>query len=296
MNVDFSPLKNKSVMLTGSTGFLGSHLLKALQGYAEYIYTPSRKYLMAECPLLRVDYIIHAAGYAVPSIFTKDPLNTIRVNTEMVFRLMEYLKPNGSFLFCSTSEIYKGCGHLVMENDIGTTNPQHERAAYIEGKRCGEAIIGGFVQQGIRAKIARISLAYGPGTKAGDARVLNQFIEQALVNGVIKLRDDGSAMPTYCYIDDMVEMMLNVLLHGKQDIYNLGGRSRMSLEQLAHWIGDLTGANVKIPESPEGIPFVTMDINRYCKEFGKEDFIHLGEGLQKTIDYQKGLYGRHAIV
>ncbi len=137
---------------------------------------------------------------------------------------------------------------------------------------------------------ARISLAYGPGTKKSDARVLNQFIEKALTRGRIDLIDDGSARPTYCYIDDTVEMLWNILLHGTQEVYNVGGISEISLSALSQKIGHMLGVPAVIPVSPVGTPHVKMDISRYQKEFGKTDYVSLDDGLRATIAYQRALY------
>ena len=287
MNVDWSPLVGKTAMITGSTGLIGSHLRTSLQKIAANVVFPSRDFDALMPP---VDYIIHAAGYSIPSLFTADPIGTIEVNTETVIRLMRCLKPGGSFLFCSTSEIYKGFLGIPAEGDIGSTTPQHPRSAYIEGKRCGEAIIKAYRDLGVRALVARINLAYGPGTKARDGRVLNQFIEQALTTGKIQPRDNCSCTPTYCYIDDMVEMLWNVLLHGTQDVYNLSGIDTLPLSNLAKLIGKLTGAEVIIPKEPVSAPFVTMDTTRYRREFKKRDFVTLRQGMSKTIEYQRSLY------
>ena len=290
MKVDWSPLVGKTVMVTGSTGLIGSHLRTSVQKIAAHCYFPARGALLGGELLPKVDYVIHAAGYGVPALFMKSPIETIQVNTETVISLMKCLKSNGSFLFCSTSEIYKGFHGIPSENDIGATNPQHPRSAYIEGKRCGEAIMKAYRDGGIQAKVARINLVYGPGTKVHDGRVLNQLIEQALTTGKIQPRDNCSCTPTYCYIDDMVEMLWNVLLHGTQEVNNLAGIDTLPLSNLAKLVGKLTGAEVIIPKEPVSAPFVTMDTTRYRREFKKRDFVTLRQGMSKTIEYQRGLY------
>ena len=112
---------------------------------------------------------------------------------------------------------------------VGTTTPYHPRAAYIEGKRCGEVIVNAQRSKGIRAMSARIGLTYGPGTRKHDARVMNQFIEQALTTGKIQLIDDGSSGVCYCYAEDLMKMLWKILLHGTEAVYNVGGQDRMSI-------------------------------------------------------------------
>ncbi len=131
MNVDWSPLADKTIMVTGSSGFIGRTLQTSLTGIKHGgVYHVSHKQL-ENFELPQVDYIIHAAGYAAPAIFTKQTIETIQVNTDTIIKLIQHLKPEGSFLFCSSSGIYKGIDHLATEDDIGTTNPQHGRSAYI---------------------------------------------------------------------------------------------------------------------------------------------------------------------
>jgi len=205
-----------------------------------------------------------------------------------------YLKPGGKLLYLSSSEVYSGLPYPPFsENQIGNTSPSHPRACYIEGKKCGETICMAARRKGIDAKIARVSLVYGDGTKKGDSRVLNQFIEQALTNKRIELRDSGTAKRTYCYISDAVKMMWKILLDGKSDIYNLGGFSTVTIAELARIIGKLTDSEVIIPKNVQngmvGAPKdVRLDMNKVLNEFDMkiEDFVDLKDGL-KTITLSK---------
>ncbi len=240
------------------------------------------------------DYIIHAAGYGQPQMFGRDKIKTISVNTKFTDTLfVDYLKPKGSFLFISTSEVYSGTPSPHTEDMIGTTTPQHPRACYIEGKRCGESICMAYKEQGYDVKIARLALAYGEGTKKGDTRVLNQLIEQALTQGEIKLLDNGEAERTYCYVGDVAEMLLDILFKGKDVVYNVGGVSKVTIKELAEWIGEITKTDVILgTEIMEGSPHsVELDISKITTEFPRK-FTELDVGLTKTINYQKMLYGK----
>ena len=289
-NGETTTLRNKSVMITGSTGFIGSRLAATVPEGFE-VYLPSRFRLENPEHLQTADFIIHAAGYAAPSLFMQNPISTIKVNTETTIHLLERLNPGGSFLFCSSSEVYKGLLRWASEDDIGVTTPYHPRASYIEGKKCGETIINAYRNKGVRAMSARIGLTYGPGTRKSDARVMNQIIEQALTKSKIELIDDGSATIPLCYIDDMAKMLWTALLKGTQAVYNVGSPNTMSIANLARKIGAALNVSADIPTAPVGAPHAKMDLTRFCSEFGPPDYTPWEEGLSATIDYQKRLYG-----
>lgn len=297
MKPDLTKLKGSVILITGGTGLIGSALVKSLKNADAVVCTPTHQELDRIRILPFADIIFHAAGYGEPSVFMQRPIETIKVNTETTVRLLQHLRPGGSFLFCSSSEVYSGLDYQdgpATEEDIGTTTPAHPRACYIEGKRCGETIVNAFRKSGVRAASARIAQTYGPGTRKHDTRAVNQFIAQALINKKIELRDSGHAVRTYGYIDDVVEMLWNIALNGTKPVYNVGGRSVITIANLVRIIGRLTGADFSITEDISdqtgGTDTVHLDLTRIETEFGKTDYIDLDEGLKRTIEYQRGLY------
>lgn len=315
--IDFEQLRDKKVLITGASGLVGIYLtacLKEIQKeYNIKIYPMFRHKLdwvyreifRDTYPIIEditetewvssYDVIIHAAGYGQPSKFMDDKVKTIELNTIATRKLLDCLKPNGKFLFISTSELYSGNdSENITENEIGTTNTNHPRSCYIEGKRCGEAICYAYKEKGYDVKIARLSLLYGAGTKPNDQRVLNQLIEKGLTKDKIELMDSGRAIRTYLYIKDGVEMMWNILLHGKEIVYNVGGKSETSIFNLAKLIGSKLNKPFEIPNlinadlsSPK---VVNISIDKYLNEFKKNDFVTLEEGITNTIKWQKKLY------
>ena len=258
-------------------GLIGSRMIRSAPEGVEV------ELLRDSFPPGEFDAIIHVAGYAQPAKFMADEIGTLGVNTSMLMELFKHLKPGGKLLYASSSEVYNGTPPPQNEAQIGTTDPTHPRACYIEGKRCGEAICMAYKRKGYDVKIARISLTYGP-TRKGDTRALNYFIEQALT-GTIKLLDKGEAKRTYLYIDDCVKILWDILLKGKSIIYNVGGISRTTIAELAETIGRLTGAEVIYGDKGlDGAPDdVCLDLSLIQKEFGPIEFTSLEEGLKKTI-------------
>ena len=241
----------------------------------------------------KFDVIIHAAGYAQPQKFTGDKLNTIKLNTEATSNLFDLLNSDGTFVFCSTSELYSGLmKENISENEIGTSTPDHPRACYIESKRCGETICHAFKDKGFNVKIARISLAYGPGTRLNDSRVMHNIIDKGLIEGKVKLLDSGNSIRTYCYVTDIVEMLWNITLHGQDMVYNVGGISKISIKELAEKISKKLNASLSIPEDDSqglsGNPkIVNLSLSKYINEFDKKNFVQMDEGIENTINWQR---------
>jgi nucleoside-diphosphate-sugar epimerase len=321
--VNLEGLEGKTILITGASGLLGTYFLATLAHLkqngvqvkaiaqarsqpaphtAEIIQRGGFQLAQvnvaahAECSSLpEADVIIHSAGYAQPLVFMANPAATYQLNTTATITLLQKLKPGGSFLFLSSTEVYNGITNkLVTEADIGTTNPTHPRACYIEGKRGGETICHAFRNQGIHATAARLAMTYGPGTRKGDKRALNSFIEQALGQGKIDLMDAGKAIRTYCYVSDAVEVMWQAALHGTQPVYNIGGHSTVTIGELAKLVGQFVGVPVWFPaQSVEvaGAPEeVRLDLTRPETEFQKTSYVGLEDGLRATIEWQRQLY------
>jgi len=315
---DLKFLKNKKILITGASGLVGSYFAQTLQhlitigegpsklflssksGKFQFNLDPSTEVIVGDITNLQIfsnlpnlDIIIHAAGYGQPTKFLENPLLTIALNTTSTLELIKKVNSGGKFLFISSSEVYSGLKTPpFIEDQIGTTNTNHIRSAYIEGKRTGEAIVATTKRtRDIDAKSVRLSLAYGPGTKTGDSRAINTFIQQAITSSRIVLKDDGHAMRTYCYITDAIEMCLNVLDKGENDIYNVAGNSRVSILDLARLIAELSNAEVNLPEnsndSLKGAPEdVLLDLTSTLSLSNKSEFVSLKNGVQNTINWQ----------
>jgi UDP-glucuronate decarboxylase len=321
--VDIQSLQDQSILVTGASGLIGTYFLACLyclklrgfrlKVYCQFFSNPPIHLLdlvnkggfsifqanLAKFDdykaLPKADLIIHTAGYAQPLRFMSDPVATYQINTSATIALLRNLQRDGKFLFLSSSEVYCGLNNPPFpEIAVGTTNPLHPRAGYIEGKRGGEMRCNTFRNQGIHATAVRLGDIYGPGTRKYDRRAINTFIEKAICQKKIDLIDQGVAIRTYCYVADAVEMMWKILFSAREPVYNLGGRSSVTIAELARLIGSIAKVPVVFPidhsqiaGAPEDL---SLDLSRVESEFGKTKYTNLEDGLAATIEWQRNLY------
>lgn len=314
-------LPGSTFLITGATGLIGTYLIETLLKIerpdqpVEAVHAVSLSgdvpsWLSRDARLHRqfgdisestfirelpmVDVVVHAAGYGQPGKFLAHPLQTVALNTTGTIELMSRVKSGGAFLFVSTSEIYSGLTNgPFKETQVGTTNTDHPRACYIEGKRAGEALVNSH-RDDISAASVRLALAYGPGTQAGDARVLNEFIAQALTTGTIVMRDAGMSKRTYCYVSDAVQLMFAVLNSRQSGIFNVGGVSRTSVRRLADIVAAECGAVVypghgqSVESKFKGAPSaVELDLSKTLSLGVTPEWVNLRNGVSRTLQWQR---------
>lgn len=275
---------NKTILLTGSAGFLGSQFvhyflalnesglvknackvvcldnymrgippwLELLKGRPDISILHADIIAQREFPTS--DFIIHAASIASPIYYRIYPLETMDANVTGLRNLLDFAADTKceSFLFFSTSEIY---GDPSPENiptsetyrgNVSCTGP---RACYDESKRYGETLCVTFAQQfSVPVKIARPFNNYGPGLKMTDKRVLPDFFSDVFNNRNITLLSDGKATRTFCYISDAITGYLQILLSDfNGESFNIGTETpEISMLELARMVINTSGKQLEV--------------------------------------------------
>lgn len=318
---NLAQLKDKTILITGASGLIGSNLV----AYLDYLNqreklnlkiiaihrSPLEKWMPQSTKIryiqldltkdrilnnLKFQYLIHAATYAQPKKFLEYPKETVSLNTELLFDLLEQSEKNrATVLYLSSAEIYGEIdrSHIpTKESYFGNVNTLSDRAIYAESKRLAETICFSFSKK-IKIKIARALIAYGPGVKYDDKRVISEFIKKAQEDGEITMMDEGLAERTFCFITDMIEMLLNIMLSGREIVYNVCGKDTTTIKNLAKLIAKITQVkfNYKFKEGAvKGTPLIlTLDNNRYLSELKKKAFVSLNEGLAITSEWFRNL-------
>lgn len=304
----------KRILVTGGSGFLGSHLCLRLlnlghdilcvdnfftgtkDNIIELLDNPHFELIRHDItfPLyLEVDEIYNLACPASPIHYQKDPVQTIKTNVHGAINLLGLAKrTNAKIMQASTSEVYGDSKVIPQTEDYwGNVNPIGVRSCYDEGKRCAETLFFDYHRQhNLRIKVARIFNTYGPKMHPNDGRVISNFIMQALRNEPVTIFGDGSQSRSFCYVDEIIDALIQ-LMNSSDDFtgpVNIGNPIEFTIKELAEKIIDLVNSKSEITykDLPSDDPIQRQpDISLAKDKLGWIPEIQLEEGLNKTIPY-----------
>jgi len=304
--------------VTGGAGFLGSHLSDRLlsDGHeviaVDNFFTGNKRNVWhlsdnknfelirhdVTFPLyLEVDAIYNLASPASPIHYQRDPVQTTKTSVLGAINMLGLAKRLGVRIFqASTSEVYGDPEiHPQPESYWGRVNPIGPRACYDEGKRAAETLFFDYHRQhGMPIRVARIFNTYGPRMAPDDGRVVSNFVLQALRGEPLTIYGDGSQTRSFCYVSDLIDGFVRLMDNDKGLVgpVNLGNPGEFTMKELADAVIDVTGSKSTIEHKPlpQDDPKQRQpDISLAKKELGWEPTIQLREGLEKTVEYFRGV-------
>ena len=309
-------------VITGGAGFVGSHLCERFiaDGHevvcVDNLLTGSRKNLEAIAheprftfiehnisePLLLdgpVDNVLHFASPASPADYLAHPIPTLKVGSLGTHNALGLAKAKDArFLLASTSEVYGDPEvHPQREDYWGHVNPVGPRGCYDEAKRFAEAITMAYHRyHGVRTRIVRIFNTYGPRMRLNDGRVLPAFMSQVLRNEPLTIFGQGQQTRSFCYVDDLVEGIVRLLMTDVSDPVNLGNPSEITVLELAREILALVAESTSTLvycDLPQDDPKRRRpDITRARQILGWEPKVERAAGLQRTLGYFRAITPR----
>jgi UDP-glucuronate decarboxylase len=308
-------ITTKTVLVAGGAGFLGTNLCERLIAQGDHVicldnFQTGRWSNLNRLPAdsvevlrhdlteeldatLRVDAIYNLACPASPNHYQLDPLHTLLTSTRGSQSLLALARRCEAPIFhSSTSEIYGNPEvHPQPESYWGHVNTIGPRACYDEGKRCAEVLcFDAWRSHGTRIKVGRIFNTYGPYMQSDDGRVVSNFIVQALRNERITVYGDGSQTRSFCFVDDLIDLMQR-FMHSDPDFVgplNMGNPDERNVLEVAELIRDLTGSRSRIVtcKLPIDDPVRRCpDITLARERLGWEPATPLTTGLAATIAY-----------
>jgi dTDP-glucose 4,6-dehydratase len=301
------------VVITGASGFIGSHLSEALldRGYEvigidnlltgdianiahlvnrnfTFIKHDVTNYIYVDGP---VDFVLHWASPASPIDYLELPIPTLKVGALGTHKALGLAKAKGAtFVLASTSEVYGDpLEHPQKESYWGNVNPVGPRGVYDEAKRFAEAMTMAYHRyHGVDTKIVRIFNTYGPRMRLRDGRAVPAFATQALHNEDVTVFGDGQQTRSFTYISDLVDGIIRLMLSNVNEPVNIGNPREMTIDQIAQTIIRMTGSTSQIVYRPLPVddPKVRQpDITRARTLLDWEAKVSLEEGLVPTLAY-----------
>lgn len=317
MDEIISSSRQKTILVAGGAGFVGSHLCDRLlsagqrvvsldnfqtgrrANHRRHLSDPNFTLVDADVagrlPDLTVDEIYNLACPASPVHYQESPIATLRTSFIGSMNLLELAARHGArILQASTSEVYGDpLVHPQAEDYFGNVNPFGERACYDEGKRAAEALFHAYGRErGVDIRIARIFNTYGPRMQQDDGRVVSNFVVQALRQQPITLFGDGSQTRSFCYVDDLVDGLVRLMASDVRTPINLGNPGEFSMSDLARMVVTMTGSRSAITHRPlpsDDPKRRRPDISAAERLLGWTPAVPLAAGLASTVAYFRDL-------
>jgi dTDP-glucose 4,6-dehydratase len=306
-------MQRRRAVVTGGTGFLGSHLVERLldEGYEVIAIddfstgTPANVAHLTGLDGFRLvradvtDYIhvvghvdaeLHFASPASPIDYLQMPIETLKVGSVGTLHALGLAKEKSArFLLASTSEVYGDPQvHPQPETYWGHVNPVGPRGVYDEAKRFAEAMTMAYRRTvGETTGIVRIFNTFGPRMRPDDGRAIPTFIRQALAGEPLTVTGDGTHTRSICDVDYQIEGIFRVLHSDLPGPFNLGNPAELPVLEIAETIRELAGSGSPISyiERPEDDPKVRQpDITAVRDELGWEPKVQIRDGLLLTIE------------
>ena len=313
-----SQLGKKKILITGGAGFLGSHLTERLlerddevlvvdnfftgskQNLAHLLGNPNLEVMRHDVtfPLyVEVNQIYNLACPASPVHYQHDPVQTTKTSVHGAINMLGLAKrTRARILQASTSEVYGDPEvHPQPESYWGKVNPIGIRSCYDEGKRCAETLFFDYHRQhALEIKVVRIFHTYGPRMHPNDGRVVSNFIVQALQGKDITIYGDGQQTRSFCYVDDLIEVMIRMMDAPAELIgpVNIGNPGEFTMLELAESIMKLSGSKSKLVFEPlpaDDPKQRQPDITLAKAQLGWQPKVALEDGLKETIAYFRQL-------
>lgn len=269
------------VLVTGSRGFIGKHLIKKLKEKGiDFIEFEGDIRTFGDLKKLKADAVIHlAAKTFVPDSF-KNPRDFYEANILGTLNVLEFCRINKAKLIFISSYVYGNPRYLPI-------NEKHEvnlHSPYNESKYLGEKLCEYYHKNfNIKCIIFRQFNVYGPGqTRFLIPNIISQLNKKEIV------LDNPAPKRDFIYVSDAVEAYIKALnFNADFEIFNLGSGKSYSVKTVAELILKLSKGKSKLKftgeKRPNEVIDTRADINKIKKVLGWGPTVGLEDGIKRCL-------------
>lgn len=321
-------IRNSRILITGATGLVCSAIVdfllalndaadagvtvyvaartveKAAQRFGDNLQRPDVRYVAYDaleeiCWDFDVDYIIHGASPANPTLYAQQPVETMLANIRGLNNVLCYARERGTkrVVFVSSSEVYgrKESAEPYRDDEYGYVDILNPRACYPSVKRACETLCASYrAEYGVDSVTVRPGHIYGPTATRSDTRASSQFFYDVIDGHDIVMKSAGTQLRSYCYVLDCTSAILTAMLNGESGAaYNIGApNSIITIRQLAERIAEAANKALVFenPSDAERAGYNLMDNS----SLNAEKLIGLGWTPQ--FDAEEGIRHTYAIL
>jgi UDP-glucose 4-epimerase len=292
----------RRVLVTGGSGFIGSHVVDKLldAGIEPRIYDlnasphhpqdsvdtvigdlfdpEALRSAMKDC-----DAVIHLAAYADVGIVEEEPEDAERTNSRGTLAVLEAARETGArVVYGSTIWVYGASGEGLIDEEAPLGLPDH---LYTASKLAGEMYCTSYAElYDVPCTILRFGIPYGP--RARPAAVIPIFVKKALKGEPLTIAGDGKQTRRFVYVEDLAEGIVAGLLNGAEDrVYNLAGEETVTIRELADVVSDLID-DVEVVHTPGrngDFGGAVISNERAAEELGWRASTPLTEGVRRYL-------------
>jgi GDP-4-dehydro-6-deoxy-D-mannose reductase len=267
-----------SVLVTGSSGFIGRHLVPALrhEGYTVHAIGDEHDITKPWTEFPKADAVVHLAGISSVRRGEGDPLPVQHANVTGTLEALNYCRMHkAKLIFPSTAGVYGVPQYLPIKE----THPLQPGSAYASSKVMAEEKIR---ESGVSSIILRFANIYGTGQSKD---FLIPTIISQLKSGKVQI-GNATSRREFLYVDDAVAAVIAALRSDEQGTFNIGTGRSTSVEEIIHMLRDINGHfDVAYDDSHKSnVLDIYFDCSLAYEKLGWKAGIGVKEGLRKTLE------------
>jgi nucleoside-diphosphate-sugar epimerase len=316
-----SEIRNKSILITGGAGFIGSALAERLAkenqvvlldrffhdqpvAFTSLRHNPDVR--MVEADILegpevvdlaqQADIVIHAAAIVGVGRVCSYPRETLETNFTGTSRILKALDKSSRlerFVYFSTSEVFGVNSFRVNEDAPTAVGPAAvARWSYAIAKLAGEHLVKAYHRQGgMPVTTVRPFNVFGP-RRLGAHAILG-FVLNSLMGNPIEVHGDGSQIRSWCYIEDFCDAIIEMIARPSAigEDFNIGNpQNTLTVLQLAREVLNVTGSSVPIELTESPFPDIEIRVPSLDKArqiLGYQPRYELRQGLELTTEWYR---------